>query len=207
MLANIARMYSTTLGQSDLTLLEPVPGFLDFDDAGVPTDHLVTYAIEANYSEGVPQDREIGRGLYTSGSLSLTRATVLKSTNSNNKLVLAGDAEVFITPAREDLVTLGLGTYQLKTTAGGITVAILDSLILVNKTVNATTAITLPASANKYGPVIIKDLKGTAESFNITVTPNGSEKIDLASSYVFTSNHECRRFDPLPDGSGYFIAF
>lgn len=51
----------------------------------------------------------------------------------------------------------------------------------------AARTVTLPAGADGL-TYIIKDETGTAATFNITINPNGTEKIDNASSYVISSN-------------------
>lgn len=97
---NLARMTTTTTGTGTMTLGSAVAGFLSFAGAGVADGETVTYAIQ----EG--SNSEIGRGVYTSSGTTLTRATILKSTNSNNAITLAGAAQVIITPAAEDLLSM-----------------------------------------------------------------------------------------------------
>lgn len=211
-LANLARMFTESLGQGDVVVTDVVPGFVAFDD--VLTDGLIySYGIEGNYVlfDGVPipQSREVGRAPWDQASQTIQRssATNVRSTEgAGTKFDLAGDSEIYICAIEEDFVSLGGGTYQIKTTAGGVTVAVRDTLILVNKTVGQATAVTLPASSTKVGPVIVKDLKGDAETNNITVDVDGGGTIDGAASKILRSNYECRRFDPIPDNSGYFIS-
>src|SRR5215510_12076465 len=95
-LYNLARMTTATTGSGPITLGPAAPSFLTFAQAGAQDGDTVTYAIE----EG--QSREIGRGVYTDGATpSLTR-NVLRSTNGNNPINLAGNAQVAITAAAED---------------------------------------------------------------------------------------------------------
>lgn len=209
-LANLARMFTETVGQSSpLTVSTVVPGFGAFAD--LLTDGLTySYGIEDDYQEfdgvPIPQSREVGRGVWNAGAGTLTRTEVWSTDGAGAKLFLTGYAEVYITPLQDDFITLGGGTYQIKTTSGGITVAVRDSLILVNKTVGEATPITLPAASTKVGPVWVKDLKGDAETNNITVSVASSGTIDSAASYVMNRNKSARRFDPMPDGTnGYFI--
>ena len=98
-LYNLARMTTATTGTGTITLGQAVSGFLTFADAGVSNGETVTYAI----SDGAHS--EIGRGVYTTATLALTRS-VLKSTNSNNAINLSGTAQVFITAAKEDFLQL-----------------------------------------------------------------------------------------------------
>lgn len=92
-------MTTTTTGTGTITLGSAVTGFKSFADAGVSDAEVVTYAI----SDG--SHSEIGRGTYTASGTTLSR-TVLKSTNSNAAISLSGSAQVFITPAAEDLAPM-----------------------------------------------------------------------------------------------------
>lgn len=96
-LVNIARVATATTGTGTLTLGAAVDGFIAFDDAGVSDGDVVTYSIE----EGT--EREIGRGTYTAAGGTLSRDTVLNSTNAGSKISLLGSAQVFITAAAEDI--------------------------------------------------------------------------------------------------------
>lgn len=94
-LYNLARMTTATTGTGTITLGSASTGWLSFSGAGVANGETVTYAIvEGN-------NREIGRGVYTSAGTTLTR-TVLKSTAGGSPITLAGNAVVFITAAAED---------------------------------------------------------------------------------------------------------
>jgi len=96
-LYNLARMSTATIGTGTLTLGSAASGFLSFAAAGIQNGDTITYAIEDG------NNREIGRGVYTSSGATLTRS-VLKSTNNNNPISLSGSAQVFITAAAEDFV-------------------------------------------------------------------------------------------------------
>lgn len=100
-LYNLARMTTTTAGTGTITLGSAVGGFLSFAGSGVPDGTTVTYAIQDGANS------EIGRGVYTASGTTLTR-TVLKSTNSDAAISLSGTAQVFITPAAEDLALYAL---------------------------------------------------------------------------------------------------
>lgn len=96
-LYNLARMTTATTGTGTITLGAAVVGALSFSSAGVSDGENITYAIQDG------SNSEIGRGVYTASGTTLTRS-VLKSTNSNTAISLSGSAEVFITPAAEDLL-------------------------------------------------------------------------------------------------------
>lgn len=95
-LYDLARMTTATTGDgSSLTLVAAVPSWLTFAQAGVPDGGPVHYAI----ADGL--HRETGYGVYTDGTLNLTR-NVESSTNSNARIVLSGNATVFITALDRD---------------------------------------------------------------------------------------------------------
>lgn len=98
-----ARMTSTTTGvagtATTMTLVAAVGGYLSFAAAGVADQDVVTYGI----SDGT--SFEIGRGTWTAASSTLSRSTIIKSTNSNLPIALSGSQQVYITAAAEDLVT------------------------------------------------------------------------------------------------------
>lgn len=96
-LYDLARMTTATTGTGTITLGSAVSSYLTFAQAGVQNGDTVTYAIE----DGA--NREIGRGVYTSSGTTLTRAQILRSTNSNAAIVLSGQAQVFIAAAAEDM--------------------------------------------------------------------------------------------------------
>lgn len=98
-LYNLAKMTTSTTGTGTITLGSAVASYLTFTDAGVQNGDVVTYAI----ADG--SNREIGRGTYTASGTTLSRDTVLESTNSGSAINLSGSAEVFITAAAEDIVT------------------------------------------------------------------------------------------------------
>ena len=108
-LYNLARMTTATTGTGTITLGSAVSSYVTFAAAGVQNGDTVTYAIV----DGT--NREVGRGVYTSSGTTLTRATILESTNSNLAINLSGNAEVFITAAAEDI------TSSVEITGGSIT--------------------------------------------------------------------------------------
>lgn len=118
-LYNLARMSTATTGTGTITLGSAVTSYLSFADAGVADAATVTYAIVDGNS------REIGRGVYTSSGTTLTRATILESTNGGSAISLSGSAEVFITAAAEDINFEGFlatkGSSQTGLTSGAET--------------------------------------------------------------------------------------
>lgn len=97
------------------------------------------------------------------------------------------------------------GTIQIVTAAGDVTVAVTDSLVVLNKTVSQATNVNLPPSATKIGSVKIVDYKGDSGSFPITVVPNGSEKFNAAqTSWPIAGAGASNTFNPIPSG-GYAV--
>jgi hypothetical protein len=99
-LYDLARMSTLTTGTGTVTLNIAMSGCLTFDQAGVQDGDIVTYGI----AEGA--NTEVGRGTYAAAGKTLSRDTVLASTNSGGKITLAGSAEVYITILAEDLEEL-----------------------------------------------------------------------------------------------------
>ncbi len=98
-LYNLVSMTSATAGTGALTLGSAVSGFLSFADAGVPDGTEVSYAIV----DGA--NTEVGRGTYTSAGTTLSRDTVLASTNSGNKINCSGSEQVSIAILAENVAS------------------------------------------------------------------------------------------------------
>jgi hypothetical protein len=72
---------------------------------------------------------------------------------------------------------------------------VLSSYILVNNTLSSTYAITLPATPQQNTRVLVKDISGTANTYNITVSASGSDSItngtisvnNACFAYVYSS--------------------
>lgn len=104
-LYNLARVTTATVGIGPITLGPAVSGFLTFALSGVPNGTVVSYGIRDGANS------EVGRGTYNALGPTLSRDTVLNSTNGGAKIILSGTAEVFITALKEDFhdtLTLGV---------------------------------------------------------------------------------------------------
>lgn len=95
-LANLVGVSTTTFGTGAVTLGAALPNLLTFVQAGVPDGSVVTYAIR----NGV--NSEVGRGVYSAGSLS--RDWVIASTNGNALVNLFATSEVRLVSLAEDFV-------------------------------------------------------------------------------------------------------
>lgn len=122
-LFSLARMLTPTTGTGTVTLSTTKTGYLSFASAGVSDGDIIAYAI----TDGA--NSEIGYGVYTASGTTLTR-NVRRSTNSNSAISLSGSAEIAITPAAEDLLsiaspggrlTLATGTPVMSSSVAGIT--------------------------------------------------------------------------------------
>ncbi|WP_025036141.1 hypothetical protein [Bradyrhizobium sp. DOA9] len=91
------------------------------------------------------------------------------------------------------------------TAAGSVTVTNDDAdVILINKTVGAATAVSLPDPSTTTKPVRIVDRKYDAATNNITITSAGTSKTIMGgASYVIDSNGGSITLTPLSDGTGW----
>lgn len=96
-LYNLVKVSTATTGTGTVTLGAAVSGFLTFAQGGVTDGATVSYGIV----EGT--NREVGTGVYSASAGTMTRATILNSTNSNGLITLAGAAQVYLTVTNEDI--------------------------------------------------------------------------------------------------------
>lgn len=90
------------------------------------------------------------------------------------------------------------------TVAGTYAALSTDTDILINKTVPAANSVQLQASAARNGiPLFIKDYPGNAATNNITILPNGTEKIDGLSLLLINANYGGFLLVPLAVGGWY----
>jgi hypothetical protein len=94
------------------------------------------------------------------------------------------------------------------TVAGDVVIADDESadVIMINKTVAATTNVYLPSAAVRAKPITIVDKKGNALAFNITILPKAAsgETIMGGASYVMDSNGASIRLRPYTSAAGYY---
>lgn len=97
-LYNMCGETTATTGTGTVTLGGAIPSYQTFANCGVQNGDVVTYIIvEGN-------NREQGRGTYTSAGTTLSRDTVLQSTEAADaKISLAGAAKVYVGVAAEDI--------------------------------------------------------------------------------------------------------
>jgi hypothetical protein len=164
---------TTTTGTGTLTLAGAVSGFQSF--AAVGNGNSTYYAI----SDAVTGAWEVGIGTYTASGTTLSRTTVLSSSNAGSLVnFAAGLKEVFLTyPSSRsvyldtagsavtalDIDTLGTTTANITTaniTAGTVSSAPVNGNDIANKTyVDAS------GSAPFSNPIALAQLQATALSF------------------------------------------
>ncbi|WP_061026279.1 hypothetical protein [Bradyrhizobium sp. CCH5-F6] len=103
-----------------------------------------------------------------------------------------------------DIIVSGRSEREV-TAAGDVTVTNDDAdVILINKTVGAATAVSIPDPATTTTPVRIVDRKYDAATNNITITSAGTSKTIMGgTSYVIDSNGGSITLTPLSDGTGW----
>lgn len=153
---------STTTGTGTFTLAGAVTGFQTF--AAIGDGNTTYYAIVLQGGS----EWEVGLGTYTSSGTTLSRDTVLSSSNSNNAVNFsAGTKNVFCDyPAPK--AVYGDAT----NTAFAAQIAASNGLLMNNMTVGTTFTIPTGYSASSVGPVTI--------SGGVTITvPSGSRWVVL----------------------------
>ena len=109
-------------------------------------------------------------------------------------------------------ITSNAGSYRLVSASGDVTITQFDVIILLDKTVGAATNVNLPLSGSRSGvPVTVKDLKGDANTNNITFVPALSETIDGFSAAaaaangvaLIDANYGSKTLYPLTSGGWY----
>lgn len=88
-LADRAQETTNTTGTGTLTLAGAVTGYQSFTSA-FATGTAVDYVIYSNNT-----DWEVGRGTFTTSGTTLTRTTILRSSNSNNAISVTAGAKVW----------------------------------------------------------------------------------------------------------------
>jgi len=168
---NIAKMYSTTTGTGTLTLTTAVRGFNTFALAGVVNSERVTYTIrDGDHSE-------VGIGVYTLSGLTLTRATILSSTNAGAAISCTGRQIVGIALAAED-VTPFASYYS--TTPTTVTNTTNDAVLTLDtETVDHTGLASLSSNTIVVAKKGWYVLSGNA-SFSAASAFNGRAKLDIA---------------------------
>lgn len=155
------KVTSTTVGTGTFTLGSAEPGYQDFSVIGDGNQTYYTIADETDW--------EVGIGTYTSSGTTLSRDTILESSNSGNAVDWgAGEKNVFVTyPAEKASVTFPAAPKTANYTAS------INEGVLTDTT-GGTFTVTLPASPITGAVVSVFDVSGTWGTNNLTVGRNGS---------------------------------
>jgi len=153
------KQFSTTAGTGTLTLGSTPNGFQSFSTIG---DGNTTYYTIVNGNTG---DFEVGIGTYTLSGDTLSRDTVLASSNSGNLVNFNADSkEVFVVyPAERAVFTDVVQTLTNKTISGA-------NNTLSNIPNSATTA----TSANTNSTIVARDASGNFSAGTITAALSGN---------------------------------
>lgn len=93
---------------------------------------------------------------------------------------------------------------QQITAAGPAAISNNAGIVIVNQAAGAAITLNLPAAASKTCPVLIADWKGDAGTNNITIVPNGAEKIQGKAQWTIAGDTGSVFLRPIA-GMGYVI--
>lgn len=162
---------TTTTGTGTVTLGGAVSGFQSFSVVG--NGNTTYYAIVGG------TEWEVGIGTYTSSGTTLSRDTVLESSNSNALVNFsAGTKDVFVTYPAE---RMWLGINYVSKTANYTVIA--NEGVLTNTSGGAFT-VTLPASPSVGDQVVVADAGSSWGVNNLTIARNGSTIATLAENLI-----------------------
>lgn len=146
---------TTTTGTGTVTLAGAVTGFQTFSVIG---DGNTTY-----YAITSGNDWEVGLGTYTASGTTLSRDTILESSNSGSAITLSGTSNVFCTyPAEKS------GHKDANNTLNSEQVGATNGIFVNNATVSSNYSIPSGYNGLTAGPVTVNG------GVSVTV-PSGSE--------------------------------
>jgi hypothetical protein len=162
------KVTSTTTGTGTFTLGSAVEGFQDFSVIGDGNSTFYTI------TDGV--DFEVGIGTFTLSGTTLSRDTILESSNSGSAVNwAAGEKDVFVTyPAEKSVYAGGPGATFSNVSAIGISTNAESGTLYV---LTADLTLTLPATPEVGNLVGVVNLSGTITPI---VARNGEDIMNLA---------------------------
>src|SRR5574339_125561 len=196
---NLARMYTETTGDSDVTMTTAVPGCKSFADVGCSDSGTYEYGvITYDLTTHRPTGSEVGIGKYISSGTVFQRTAVEASTDSDNSAIdLTGLTEIYLTPIASQFnnglhamatYSYGAGSDSLSDSDTNIQLSIdtedYDNFNIGSLSSNTVTIIALPTikyvlvSANVY-------IAGLSE-FNgyVTLKLAGPYTAEVSKGYV-----------------------
>ena len=133
---------TTTTGTGTVTLAGAVTGFQTF--AAIGDGNTCYYAITSG------NDWEVGLGTYTSSVTTLSRDTILESSNAGSAITLSGTSNVFVTyPAEKS------GHKDANNTLNAEQVGATNGIFVNNATISANYTIPTGYHAVSVGPVTV----------------------------------------------------
>jgi len=195
---NRVRFQATTSGTGAFTAGSAIQGFRA--PTVVPDGGPVSYTAEYIDGSGNIVAWETGHGVWHSGANNMTRDTPLEG-SAATPVNFSSPPIVWLDALAQDI-----GQRQRSATASPIVISDTDDIICCD--VTGAVSCALPAAATRAGrPLLFKDAAGKFGAGNLTITPNGTEKIDGLSSVVLGTNYQFIRLRPFSDGvhSGWLI--
>jgi hypothetical protein len=193
--ADRVKVSTSTTGTGTVSLGSADTGYQTFIQGGIQDQDSVRYVIEhANGS-----DWEIGEGVYTDSSATLTR--VLKSSSTGGLLQLTGTSSVFISPSADDLTLSGAAHNftEFTATAGQtsftVNYAVGNILVFINGakldassfTASNGTSVVLGAAAS-VGDIVEVVEYGGASAGNFTSTSFTATSGQTAFTGTYNTN-------------------
>ena len=188
---------TTTTGTGTVTLAGAEDGFQSFSVIG---DASTTY-----YAIVSGNNWEVGLGTYTSSGTTLSRTTILESSNSGSAITLSGTSDVFCTYPAEKAVTLNgtvINDANVVATANIVDDAVTTVKILDANVTIAKLSATGTASSSTY-------LRGdNAWSAVSSAVASGAiyENTDtISADYTFTTGSNGHSVGPITIASGVTV--
>jgi hypothetical protein len=146
-------------------------------------------------------------GIYTIGTdYSLLAELTSFDPTQERVLIYNPTTEIWNVVSLANLVNNATATTEIITAGSSYQAGANDKLILVNKIVGSATAIQLPLSSLKVGPVRVVDFKGDANTNKITVSATGSDTFNGGfTSWTISGGGASVLFTPV-SGIGYAVS-
>lgn len=144
-------------------------------------------------------------GIYTFGvDYTLLDSSAISDPAAALIAVLDQTAGIYKVGTLSAIIASSLQIEQHITAAGPATINNNTGIVRVDQTIGSAITLNLPAAASKTCPVLICDWKGDAGTNNITIAPNGSEKIQGLSNWTLAGDNSSVFLRPIA-GVGYVI--